>query len=122
MKNNEILITNIKGLVQVRDSTPSFVAGKDQGSLPILQNAFLLIRDGLIVDYGAMRTDLAPAQNSIDASGCFVIPSFVDSHTHLVYGASREEEFVMKIKGVTYQEIAARGGGILNSARVVQGM
>jgi imidazolonepropionase len=122
MKSNEILITNIKGLVQVRDSTPSFVAGKDQAALPILQNAFLLIRDGLIADYGAMNTVPVQAQNIIDARGCFVLPSFVDSHTHLVYGASREEEFVMKIKGATYQDIAARGGGILNSARVVQGM
>src|SRR5688572_19912364 len=122
MKPNEILITNIKGLVQVRDQTLSFVAGKDQAKLPILENAFLLISDGLIADYGQMSGSLPLAQSHIDASGCFVLPSFVDSHTHLVFGASREEEFVMKIRGASYHEIAAKGGGILNSASVVQQM
>lgn len=122
MKGREVLITDIKGLVQVRDSTPSFVSGKDQSSLPILQDAFLLLRDGLIADYGLMTGELPATDTRIDASGCFVLPGFVDSHTHLVFGASREEEFVMKIKGATYQEIAAKGGGILNSARIVQRM
>jgi imidazolonepropionase len=116
----EILITNIKGLVQVRNQTSSFVAGTDQASLPVLENAFLHIRDGLIADYGSMSGPQPVVQRKIDAGGCFVFPGFVDSHTHLVFGASREEEFVMKIRGATYQEIAARGGGILNSARVVQ--
>src|SRR6185295_10386758 len=60
------------------------------------------------------------ADETIDATGCFVFPSFVDSHTHLVFAASREEEFVMKIKGATYEEIAAMGGGILNSAKKLQ--
>lgn len=120
MPNSETLITNIKGLVQVREATPSFVAGTDQASLPILDDAFLNISGGLIVNFGKMSDPLPPVQNKVDASGCFVFPGFVDSHTHLVFGASREEEFVMKIKGATYQEIAARGGGILNSARVVQ--
>lgn len=120
MKRNEILITNIKGLVQVRDRTASFVAGKDQALLPIIDDAYLLIRDGLIADYGQMSASPPDIAQTIDATGRFVLPSFVDSHTHLVFGASREEEFVMKINGASYQEIAAKGGGILNSARVVQ--
>src|SRR5690349_4426672 len=119
---SEILITNIQGLVQVRDATPNFVAGKEQAELPVLENAWLLIRGRTIADYGSMSTDLPAATKVIDAGGCFVFPSFVDSHTHLVFGASRESEFVMKIRGASYQEIAAKGGGILNSAKVVQGM
>ena len=119
---NEILITNIKGLVQVRDATLSFVAGAEQSILPILENAWLLISGGKITNYGTMSEAVPSAGKVVDAGDCFVFPSFVDSHTHLVFGASREAEFVMKIRGATYQEIAAKGGGILNSARVVQSM
>jgi imidazolonepropionase len=119
---SDILVTNIKGLVQVRETTPSFVSGKDQAQLPVLDNAWLLMRDKVIVDFGQMTGVVPAATRTIDASGSFVFPSFVDSHTHLVYGASREAEFVMKIRGATYLEIAAKGGGILNSARVVQEM
>jgi len=91
------------------------------GSLPVLADAYLTIADGLIADYGPMAAlPSAPADHTIDASGAFVFPSFVDSHTHLVFAASREEEFVMKINGASYAEIAAKGGGILNSARKVQ--
>jgi imidazolonepropionase len=90
--------------------------------LPVLSNAYLAIQNGFIAQFGGM--DMLPAgakaQKEIDASGQFVFPSFVDSHTHLVFAASREEEFVMKIKGATYEEIAAKGGGILNSARKLQ--
>jgi imidazolonepropionase len=118
---NELLIINIKGLVQVRESTPTFVSGKDQGILPVLEDSYLHIRDRKIASYGAM-TNVPAVSNVIDATGCFVFPSFVDSHTHLVFGASRESEFVMKIRGATYHDIAAKGGGILNSARVVQAM
>jgi imidazolonepropionase len=116
----DILIINIKGLVQVRDSTPDFIAGPAMGKLPVLENAFLAIQNGLIADYGLMSALHSSASEVIDASGRFVFPSFVDSHTHLVFAASREEEFVMKIKGATYEEIAAKGGGILNSARKLQ--
>jgi imidazolonepropionase len=116
----DILITNIKGLVQVRDSTPDFISGKAMGELPVLENAFLAINNGLIADFGPMEDISSSAVEVLDATGRFVFPSFVDSHTHLVFAASREEEFVMKIKGATYEEIAARGGGILNSARKLQ--
>jgi imidazolonepropionase len=90
-------------------------------SLPILGHSFLVITDGSISDFGPM-TELPEwqANEVIDASGCFVCPAFVDSHTHLVFAASREEEFEMKIKGATYEQIAAKGGGILNSAKKLQ--
>ncbi len=116
-----ILIKNIKGLVQIRDSATSFVAGKAMAELPILHQAFLLLSDGLIESYGPM--DMLPSSTpdrEIDATGKFVLPAFVDSHTHLVFAATREEEFEMKIKGASYEEIALRGGGILNSARKLQ--
>lgn len=118
----DILITHIKGLVQVRTSTPSFIAGAEMSQLPWIENAYLAIANGLIASYGTMNElpSGAAAKEVINASGRFVFPSFVDSHTHLVFSAPREEEFVMKIKGVTYEEIAAKGGGILNSAKKLQ--
>jgi len=117
---NDLLILNIRGLVQVRYSTTSFVAGSAQAELPILPDAFLLIKDGLIADFGSMSDHTPMAVPTVDAQDCYVFPSFVDSHTHMVFAASREHEFVQKIKGATYQEIAAKGGGILNSAKVLQ--
>jgi len=122
MATTDILILNIKGLVQTRSSTLGFIKGEAMAELPIISNAYLSIHHGLIEDYGSME-DLPQQITStqiIDAGGCFVLPSFVDSHTHLVYAASREEEFVMKIRGATYEEIASKGGGILNSARRLQ--
>ena len=114
----DILITNIKGLVQVRENAIGRVSGEAMAKLPIIEQAYLAIKDGRIVAFG--KQEEIPelrARKIIDASGKFVFPGFVDSHTHLVFAASREEEFVMKIKGKSYQEIAAKGGGILNSAR-----
>ncbi|MEK6783286.1 MAG: imidazolonepropionase [Bacteroidota bacterium] len=118
----DILITNIKGLVQVRNSTSGFIAGAAMGVLPVLSDSYLLIDQGRIKDYGQMSAFPAQAKaaQTIDASGRFVFPSFIDSHTHLIFAASREEEFVMKIKGATYEDIASRGGGILNSAKKLQ--
>jgi imidazolonepropionase len=117
----DILITHIKGLVQTHHQSPLFVAGAAMSSLPVIENSFLKISNGLIESFGPMN-ELPSGDGShvIDASGKFVFPSFVDSHTHLVFAASREEEFVMKIKGISYQEIAAKGGGILNSAKKMQ--
>lgn len=91
-------------------------------TLPVLENAYLIIHNGLIEDYGSMDTlpAAASAITVIDATGRFIFPSFVDSHTHLIFATPREEEFVMKIKGATYEEIAAKGGGILNSAKKLQ--
>ncbi|MFZ2906552.1 MAG: imidazolonepropionase [Cyclobacteriaceae bacterium] len=118
----DILIRNIHGLVQVREQPTHVVAGKAMSELPVLSNAYLAIQNGIIAEFGSMNNLPAgeKANNEIDASGRFVFPSFVDSHTHLVFAASREEEFVMKIKGATYEEIASKGGGILNSAKKLQ--
>lgn len=119
--NCDILISNIKGLVQVREKPVQKVSGEAMAVLPVLEKAYLAIKDGRIVAFGTI--DNKPPINAkevIDASGCFVFPSFIDSHTHLVFAGSREEEFVMKIKGATYEQIAAKGGGILNSAKKLQ--
>jgi imidazolonepropionase len=116
----DLLIENIKGLVQVRESTPTFLSGSEMAHLPILSDAFIAVKDGLIADYGPQQNSPKQAKQIIDATGRFVLPSFVDSHTHLVFAASREDEFVLKIKGATYEEIAAGGGGILNSAKKLQ--
>jgi imidazolonepropionase len=117
----DLLITNIKGLVQVRDKNLKVVGGAAMQELPVLENAFLTVAGDRISSFGRME-DLTSreAKKTIDAKDCFVFPSFVDSHTHLVFAATREEEFVMKIKGATYQDIAAKGGGILNSAAKLQ--
>lgn len=119
----DIVIKNIRGLVQVREQANSVLAGSAMADLPLIENAYLAISGDRIADFGLMK-DLpaAQAKTEIDASGCYVFPTFVDSHTHLVYAASREEEFVMKIKGASYAEIAAKGGGILNSAQKLQRM
>jgi imidazolonepropionase len=119
----KILITNIKELVQVEDDPKQFVSGKEMSQLRTIRDAFLLIEKGLIADYGSMSDLFIPTTPSgrtikiIDASGKMVFPSFCDSHTHLVYAGSRELEYVDKIKGLTYEQIAKRGGGILNSAK-----
>lgn len=114
----DILIKNIKGLVQVRPEPLYVLRGAAMAALPILSDAYLCISKGVIAAFGKM--DALPqisADREIDASGRFVFPSFVDSHTHLVFADSREEEFVMKIRGASYQDIASKGGGILNSAK-----
>jgi imidazolonepropionase len=118
----DLLIRNIKGLVQVRENFYGPVRGRAMAELPVLTNAFLTVSNGMISGYGLMD-DLPASMHStstLDATGRFVFPSFVDSHTHLVFAASREDEFVMKIRGATYEEIARNGGGILNSAKKLQ--
>lgn len=120
----DLLITHIKGLVQVREQGAGPVAGAAMGELPVLADAYLAMENGRISAFGPMHT-LPPslkAKETLMATGKFVFPSFVDSHTHLVYAAPREEEFLMKLKGATYAEIAAKGGGILNSAARLQAM
>ena len=114
----DLLITNIKGLVQVRASTCGFLSGDEMAELQVIDDAFLIMEGEKISDFGSMSQlpDVQPVK-TINASGRFVLPSFVDSHTHLVFAASREDEFVLKIKGTSYEAIAAGGGGILNSAK-----
>ena len=115
------LITNIKELLQIRDGSVSRVSGTEMKTLPTLKNAFLLIDDGLIKDFGKME-DLYEIQVNevINAQGKMVLPTWCDSHTHIVYAGNREGEFVDRINGLTYEEIAAKGGGILNSAKKLQ--
>ncbi|MBX2898374.1 MAG: imidazolonepropionase [Cyclobacteriaceae bacterium] len=116
-----MLITHIHKLVQVREQAIVCVAGAAMRELPELENAYLAIKDGLIADFGTMdQLPSITATQTINAAGRLVLPSFVDSHTHLVFAATREEEFVMKLQGATYQQIAAAGGGILNSANKLQ--
>lgn len=112
------LIVNIKELIQIRESSILKVSGDEMAVLPSLKNAFLLIKDDLIVDFGTMD-DLPKisVDSTIDATGKMILPSWCDSHTHIVYAGNREQEFVDRINGMTYEEIANRGGGILNSAK-----
>ena len=112
-----ILIQNIKGLVQTRGRQISTVKGKDMKTLPMLENAFLLIENGKVKSFGSMSESPERADEIIDASGRYVLPVWCDPHTHIVYAGSRESEFVDKINGLSYEEIAKRGGGIVNSAK-----
>lgn len=115
-----ILVENIKKLVQVEYSHRRWVAGADMGKLQTIDNAYLITQGDRILDFGTMADYPAAKFNpeiTIDASGRMVFPSYVDSHTHLVYDGSREIEYIDKIKGLSYEEIAKRGGGILNSAQ-----
>ncbi|MEL1253481.1 imidazolonepropionase [Flavobacterium sp. DGU38] len=112
------LITNIKELLQVRETLVSKVSGAEMAILPTIKNAFLIIKDNLIADFGTMENlPEIKADKTIDATGKIVLPSWCDSHTHIVYAGNREQEFVDRINGFTYEEIANRGGGILNSAK-----
>jgi imidazolonepropionase len=117
-----LLIKNIKELVQIETKSRHWVAGHDMASVDTLKDAFLYIEGDRISQFGPMdslnkEVLQKPGLEILDASGRMVFPSFVDSHTHLVYPASREIEYVDKIKGLSYEEIARRGGGILNSAK-----
>lgn len=131
-----LLIKNIKELVQIENEPVAKVCGNDMATLNTIENAFLLIQDDKIVSFGPMA-DLEKPETwamtrckadslygaeikQIDATGKMVFPSYCDSHTHLVYAGSREIEYIDKIKGLSYEEIAQRGGGILNSAKLLR--
>tara|TARA_R110000787_G_scaffold234375_3_gene341247 strand:+ start:1716 stop:2954 length:1239 start_codon:yes stop_codon:yes gene_type:complete len=115
------LFINIKELIQVRDASVEKISGKEMSVLPILKNAFLLIKNEIIIDFGIMESlDKTSADKIIDAEGRLILPTWCDSHTHLVFADTREEEFVDRIHGLTYEEIAQKGGGILNSAKKLQ--
>lgn len=112
------LIRNIRQLVNTRKVNAP-LRGKEMAELPVMHNAYLIVEGDTITCMGRMEELIRPDKqfkNTIDASGRFVLPAWCDSHTHLVFAASREEEFVDKINGKSYAEIAAKGGGILNSA------
>ena len=119
-----LLIKNIKKLVQVEENPRVCVAGKNMSQLNCIDNAFLIADGDKIVDFGETKNLNVDNLNdceltTIDAAGRMVFPSFCDSHTHLVYAGSREIEYIDKIRGLSYEEIAKRGGGILNSAKLL---
>ncbi len=115
-----ILFKHIKELVQVRKEFISFVSGKEMSVLPTIKNAFLVVEDGRIANYGTMETCPEIAFDEvIDATGKMILPSWCDAHSHIVYAGSREGEFVDRINGLTYEAIAQKGGGILNSAKML---
>ncbi len=117
----KILIQNIQQLLQVRETSITWIAGEDMKQLPTIDNAWLLIENDLILDYGSMDSlKEIDADEVIDATGKIVLPTWCDSHTHLVYAGNREQEFVNRINGMSYHEIAENGGGILNSAKKLQ--
>jgi imidazolonepropionase len=112
-------IVNIRSLINTRQEN-QLLRGKELANLPLIKNAYLIVEEGIIASYGSMEEITEPGENFdevIDAAGQMVLPCWCDSHTHLVFAASREEEFVDKIKGLSYADIAAKGGGILNSTR-----
>ena len=114
------LIINIKELIQVRDRNISFVSAKEMDTLPSINNAYLLIENGKISEFGKM-SEISKIDNveTIDAKNKIVLPCWCDSHTHSVYTGNRSDEYLQRIKGVSYQEIANNGGGILKSSRQI---
>ncbi len=117
----DILISNIKGLVVMDQPSGQALSGHKMDELTLLEDAYLALDQGKIHSYGLMADQPGISSSlNIDAGGRFVLPSFVDSHSHIVYAGSREQEFVDKIRGLSYSEIAAKGGGILNSAALLQ--
>ena len=113
------IITHIKLLVNTPE-TDRLLRGKELAELPVLENAYLIIEDGLITGMGTMDELIDPEKqfySVINANGQLVLPAWCDSHTHIVFAATREDEFIDKIRGMSYADIAAKGGGILNSAR-----
>ncbi|HEV8081852.1 MAG TPA: imidazolonepropionase [Chitinophagaceae bacterium] len=111
------IFTNITSLVNVRKSS-EFLRGEELAILPCVKNAYLVIEDDVIGEFGLMENfRFSNKENIVSQNGSMILPAWCDSHTHLVFAASREEEFVNKIQGMNYAEIAANGGGILNSAR-----
>lgn len=113
------LIENIGRLLQVEQEVRPFVCGADMQKIPSIENAYLLIEDDKIKAFGPMAESPAEADEVIDVDGRMVLPAFCDGHTHVVYAGSREIEYIDKIKGLSYEEIAKRGGGILNSAKLL---
>jgi imidazolonepropionase len=114
------LIINIKELIQIRDRNISFLSAKEMDTLPSINNAYLLIENGKISEFGKM-SEISKIDNveTIDAKNKIVLPCWCDSHTHSVYTGNRSDEYLQRIKGVSYQEIANNGGGILKSSRQI---
>jgi imidazolonepropionase len=115
------LFVNIKELIQVRDTSVKKVSGKAMNSLPSIKNSFLLIENDRIIDFGKMeQLPNLSVDDTKDCAGKMILPTWCDSHTHIVFAGNREQEFVDRINGLSYEEIANNGGGILNSAKKLQ--
>ena len=119
---SQILLINIKNLLQVRDLETSYVSGKEMSVIPSIKSAYLLIDNGIIKDFGEMKNSPKNLEkfNTVDCKGKMVLPSWCDSHTHIVYAGNRSNEFIDRIKGLSYNEIANNGGGILNSVDILR--
>ena len=117
MNNFNLIITNIKELVGILPNNKLVISGKEMNKLSTIKNAFIEIQEDKIHSFGSMKDlKLKDFQNVLDAKGGTILPSWNDSHTHLVFAKSREKEFIDKINGLSYEQIANKGGGILNSA------
>jgi imidazolonepropionase len=116
----KILFKNIRFLLNAREYSPEMIAGAEMDFMPITENAWLLIEDDTIHSFGKMELSIPTCDNQVDLEGRTVLPGWVDSHTHVVYAGDRAGEFEMRIKGFSYEEIAAKGGGILNSAALLR--
>lgn len=115
-----LLFYNIQSLLQVRTEN-KLLKGSEMKVLPCIENAWLLVENGKIADFGEMNScPLHLKLKKVDAKGKIILPTWIDSHTHLIYAGNRENEFVDRINGLSYEEIAKRGGGILNSAKKLQ--
>ena len=115
------LFINIKELIQVRETSVKKVSGKEMNILPTIKNAFLIIKNGLIFDFGKMSNlEEYSFDKKTDCTGKMILPAWCDSHTHIVYAGNREQEFVDRINGLSYEEIANNGGGILNSTEKIK--
>ncbi|MFN8278146.1 MAG: imidazolonepropionase [Chitinophagales bacterium] len=112
-----VLFRNIGAIVGITPDGTSMVQGKAMAEAGTIPNAFLLVENGVITDFGTDHGQLERADEVVDATGRLLLPALCDSHTHLVYAAAREQEFLMKLKGMSYEAIAAAGGGIVNSAK-----
>ena len=119
---SQILLINIKNLLQVRELETSYVSGKEMSVIPSIKSAYLLIDNGIIEDFGEMKNSPKNLDNFniVDCNGKMVLPSWCDSHTHIVYAGNRSNEFIDRIKGLSYNEIANNGGGILNSVDILR--
>ena len=117
----KILFINIKGLLQTLKKSTLYLKGHQMKDLSQISNAYLLIKNDQIIDFGEMTSSPnIDVDKVIDVKDRFILPAWCDSHTHIVYSGSREKEFVDRISGVSYEEIAKKGGGILNSAKKLQ--
>lgn len=120
----QTLFTHIKGLVGAYKNSPQFLAGDDMKGFSVAENAWLLVEDGKFLDFGPMAElpEVSDDVEVVDVEEAYVLPSFCDSHTHLVYAKDRDGEFLDRLRGLSYEEIAAKGGGILNSAKALREM